>query len=86
MSRLGEKAHKLARRLQTVRNMDDLYRSLVSEWEDPAALVRGQNGDPVIEPASLLDDPLPAQGVEQAQLRMMYWDSITYLPDDICAR
>jgi len=84
--RLGEKAHKLARRLDTVRNMDELYRSLVSEWEDPAQLVRTENGGPVLEPQSLLDDALPAMGVDHSQLRMMYWDSISYLPDDILCK
>ena len=34
--------------------MDDLYLSLVSEWQDPAQVVRGQGGA-VIEPPSLLD-------------------------------
>ena len=35
---------------------------------------------------SLLDDPLPAQGADQPQLRMMYRDSTTYLPDDILCK
>jgi asparagine synthase (glutamine-hydrolysing) len=37
----GDKAHKLAIRLAAVRNLDDLYMSLVSEWQDPALVVRG---------------------------------------------
>ena len=40
----------------------------------------------VQEPPSLLDDPLPARGTEQNQLRMMYRDSTTYLPDDILCK
>ncbi|MEZ5665408.1 MAG: asparagine synthase (glutamine-hydrolyzing) [Burkholderiaceae bacterium] len=88
VSRLGDKLHKLAARLQTVRNMDDLYRSLVSEWQEPASLVlgpTGQRGD-VLEPASLLDDPMPAQGAGAEQLRMMYRDAVSYLPDDILCK
>jgi asparagine synthase (glutamine-hydrolysing) len=75
--------------LGDVRNLDDLYRSLVSEWQDPAQIVKGVPavGNSVIqEPSSLLDDPLPTQGVEQSQLRMMYRDSTTYLPDDILCK
>ena len=34
----------------------------------------------------LLDDPLPAHGADQHQLRMMYRDSTTYLPDDILCK
>ena len=90
ISRAGDKAHKLAHRLLDVRNLDDLYRSLVSEWQDPAAVVLGKGGDGIAsfirEPVSLLDDVLPSQGVESSQLRMMFRDSTTYLPDDILCK
>lgn len=85
IARVGDKAHKLAARLRGVRDMDDLYQSLVSEWQDPAKVVRGQGG-PVSEPPGLLADPLPAAGVADATLRMMYRDSVTYLPDDILCK
>jgi asparagine synthase (glutamine-hydrolysing) len=82
---VGDKAHKLAARLNGVRDLDDLYRSLVSEWQDPAMVVKGVNG-PAQEPSSMLTDPLPTQGADQSQLRMMYRDSTTYLPDDILCK
>lgn len=77
----GDKAHRLAARLRHVRNMDDLYRSLVSEWTDPAALVRG-----AVEPSSLLDDPLPALLNDDPVARMMAQDMRSYLPDDILCK
>lgn len=83
---LGDKIQKLADRLRNINNLDELYRSLVSEWSDPASLVRDTGGHQVIEPASLLDDPLPAEGLEQSPLPMMYQDSMTYLPDDILCK
>lgn len=86
IAQAGDKAHKLAVRLHSVRNMDDLYLSLVSEWQDPAQVVRGAGVDRVVEPPCLLDDPLPAQGMQASQLRMMYRDSLTYLPDDILCK
>lgn len=86
VARLGDKLHKLASRLKSVRDMDGLYRSLVSEWDDPASLVLGDNGAPVVEPASLLQDPLPSSGLGADQLRMMYLDTISYLPDDILCK
>ena len=89
IARAGDRAHKLAARLGDVRNLDDLYRSLVSEWQDPAQIVKGVSAvgnNAIPEPSSLLDDPLPTQGVEQSQLRMMYRDSTTYLPDDILCK
>jgi asparagine synthase (glutamine-hydrolysing) len=68
-----------------VRDLDDLYRSLVSEWQDPASVVK-PDGVSHHAPRSLLDDPLPAHGADQHQLRMMYRDSTTYLPDDILCK
>jgi asparagine synthase (glutamine-hydrolysing) len=91
--RAGVNAHKLAARLSGVRDMDDLYKSLVSEWQDPAQVVKGERGEYgsnrgslLREPASMLSDSWPAAGVEQHQLRMMYRDSMTYLPDDILCK
>jgi len=91
ITRAGVNAHKLAARLSGVRNMDDLYKSLVSEWHDPAQVVKGagsggDEGVALSEPASMLSDPWPAAGVEEHQLRMMYRDSMTYLPDDILCK
>ena len=86
IARAGDKAHKLATRLGGVRNLDDLYLSLVSEWQDPAQVVRGEGGGLVVEPPSQLDDPAPVTGVADSPLRMMYRDSMTYLPDDILCK
>ena len=83
--RPGEKLHKTGSRLRVGVLTDGLYRNLVSEWQDPAAIVRGEHGQPVQEPASLLDDRFPHR-TEAAALRMMYRDSMTYLPDDILCK
>ena len=85
----GDKAHNLAARLRGVRNLDDLYLSLVSEWQDPAQVVRGNNSCTVVEPSSVLSDPLPEgdlTDLNNSPLRMMYRDSMTYLPDDILCK
>lgn len=86
INRLGDKVHKLASRLKNVRSSDDLYASLVSEWSQPCDLVLGIDGQPCMEPASLLQDEWPATGVDAAQLRMMYRDTTTYLTDDILCK
>jgi asparagine synthase (glutamine-hydrolysing) len=86
VARAGDKAHKLAARLRGVHSIDDLSLSLVSEWQDPAQVVRGEGGGMVVEPPSLLADPVPAIGVADSPLRMMYQDSMTYLPDGILCK
>ena len=78
IARVGDKAHKLAARLRSVRNMDDLYWSLVSEWQDPAAVVKGVGG----AADAAIHAPAHLNPVE----RMMYLDSLTYLPDDILCK
>jgi asparagine synthase (glutamine-hydrolysing) len=87
--RVGDRAHKLAARLGDVHNLDDLYKSLVSEWHDPAQVVKGNDWEIGVNlqvPPNMLTDPLPAVGTEQHQLRMMYRDTMTYLPDDILCK
>jgi asparagine synthase (glutamine-hydrolysing) len=81
VARLGDKAHKLAHRLKTVQNVDDLYRSLVTEWPHGADLVLGASRLP-----TRLDDVNLVVGVPEAEHRMMLWDTLTYLPDDILTK
>lgn len=81
VSRPGDKVHRLATRLSEVETLDDLYRSLVSEWPG-LTLVRGLATDP----CSILDDPLPPVLDDDPVGRMMAQDMRTYLPDDILCK
>jgi len=76
----GDKAHKLGVRLSMVRDGDDLYRSLVTDWP-PGSVVRGDG-----RPASRLDEPRLVAGITGSEHRMMLWDMLTYLPDDILTK
>ncbi len=78
---LGDKAHKLAARLHHVLDLDDLYLSLVSAWHEPAALVCGST-----EPETLLTHHAAWPNLQPFELRMMYLDTMTYLPDDILCK
>lgn len=81
VTRPGDKAHRLAGRLRNVRTMDDLYRSLVSEW--PGEQMVPGLGNAV---QTLLDDPMPDVLADDASARMMTQDMRTYLPDDILCK
>lgn len=81
ISRAGEKAHKLASRLASVQSIDDLYMSLVSEWQDPASVVTGA-ADLIPIKYDGRDEVLGLSDIH----RMMYRDSVTYLPDDILCK
>lgn len=94
VARVGDKAHKLAVRLRGVRSLDDLYWSLVTEWQDPAEVVRpesatlGGAGGGWSQRPGQCDDPQPSDLPEGlgAVERMMFLDSRTYLPDDILCK
>jgi asparagine synthase (glutamine-hydrolysing) len=78
ISKLGDKAHKLASRLSAVRDLDDLYRQLVTTWPKESGVVKGASALP-----TLLDRRQELPDIPDAEQRMMFWDSLTYLPDDI---
>jgi asparagine synthase (glutamine-hydrolysing) len=77
---LGDKVHKLAEVL-SVDNPDTLYSRLVSHWHDPTLVVLGAT-----EPAPVLPNARTAVEVPDFALRMMYLDTVTYLPDDILVK
>lgn len=85
VARIGDKAHKLGARLRDAGDLEDIYYRLVSEWQDPAQVVKGE-GRTVQERMTLLADQLPVSGVELPELVMMYRDTMTYLPDDILCK
>jgi asparagine synthase (glutamine-hydrolysing) len=78
---IGDKLHKLAERLITANTDHALFYSLISEWQKPTDIVINAK-----EPQTLLTNAeqwllLPA--IEQ---RMMYLDTLSYLPDDILVK
>ncbi|MCH8885009.1 MAG: asparagine synthase (glutamine-hydrolyzing) [SAR324 cluster bacterium] len=73
-----DKLHKLAALLRFKKEM---YFGLVSNWKDPEAVVVGGN-----EPPTPLTDASSRKDFSDARRRMMYLDTLTYLPDDILAK
>jgi asparagine synthase (glutamine-hydrolysing) len=74
----GEKLHKIADVLRAD-STSEMYRSLLSAWQDPAALVQGpqyREADAALENDSGL----------QLMERMMLADQESYLPDDLLAK
>jgi asparagine synthase (glutamine-hydrolysing) len=57
------------------------YRSLVSAWDDPEAIVPGAR-----EPKGAIFDPELARALPDGLDRMQYLDTLTYLPDDILTK
>jgi len=82
VSSMGDKAYRMAHRLKMVKSLDDMYRSLVTEGY--------KEKDIVINDGSTLKTKLDncniVSGIKESEQRMMLWDSLTYLPDDILTK
>ena len=76
----GDKLHKLADIL-AVRSPEEIYWGLVSHWKQPADVVKGAT-----EPPTVLTDSSRWADVPDLTHRMMYLDTVTYLPDDILTK
>ncbi|HEY9639422.1 MAG TPA: asparagine synthase C-terminal domain-containing protein, partial [Coleofasciculaceae cyanobacterium] len=77
---LGNSLHKLAE-VFAVDNPDALYLGLTSHWKTPEALVIGG-----VEPLTTVSDRQHWAQLEDFTQRMMYFDLMTYLPDDILVK
>ena len=88
ITRLGDKVSKTALRLKNVDSLDSLYKSLVCEWPNTDDLVKSHPEGPQNIPklVDLIEDPLPRGSLTESESRMMYWDTISYLPDDILCK
>jgi len=76
-----EAARKLAAILRAETGVDSVYRHLVSQWDNPAAIVtRGQ------EPSTVLWDPTVRADIPATFARLQLFDLVTYLPDDILTK
>jgi asparagine synthase (glutamine-hydrolysing) len=76
----GYKLHKLAEIL-AVDSPDTMYKGLVSHWKEPEAVVLGS-----IEPPSTVTDSGKWARLPDFTQRMIYLDTVTYLPDDILTK
>jgi asparagine synthase (glutamine-hydrolysing) len=78
---VGQKIHNLAERLVNIKNEDELFFSLVSEWSNPDKVVKG-----ACEPVTLLKKTTDWPVLPDVEHRMMYLDAMTYLPNDILVK
>jgi asparagine synthase (glutamine-hydrolysing) len=76
----GHRIHKMAE-VMNAADHDDLYRRLVTQYDDPMSAVPGGREAP-----GALDDPAIRALVQNPVERMQYLDTVTYLPDDILTK
>jgi asparagine synthase (glutamine-hydrolysing) len=72
---LGDKVQKISRILTKAKNVESFYSALLDEWgEDPSLAEILTSSDMIIDQSL------------SASAKMMFWDSLTYLPDDILCK
>ena len=76
----GDKLHRLAE-LLPAETSNALYNVLMSRWRAPMAVVVNSH-----EPATMLANPGCASELPSFVQRMMYFDMMSYLPDDILVK
>ncbi|HEY9662636.1 MAG TPA: asparagine synthase-related protein, partial [Allocoleopsis sp.] len=77
---VGERLHKLAE-VFAADSPDALYLGFASHWKQPESIV--MNG---VEPLTTLTDRQRWAQIQDFTQRMMYFDLMTYLPDDILVK
>jgi asparagine synthase (glutamine-hydrolysing) len=80
LNSVGDKLHR-STELMGVKTRDMLYQHLVSHWNDPASVVLGANNVATEISNSRINGELP-NFIE----RMMYRDTVSYLPGDILVK
>ena len=81
LARFMDKAYKIGPSLGRMKDSDDLYHALVTEWAQGAAPALFAS-----PAATRLEDLDFAAGIRDPAQRMMLFDGLTYLPDDILVK
>ena len=77
VSRLSEKAQKMADRLSSADDLNRLYRALVVNWPDDRLVPTAERLPTVLDDAQLLPRSI------EPEHQMMFLDALTYLSDDL---
>ena len=78
LAHAGNRVQKLGYGLERGSSVDGLYQSIVTEWPPETEVVIGARPLPLS-----FDRQEVVRGVVDIEHRMMIWDTLTYLPDDV---
>ena len=76
----GDRVHKLAETL-AVTTDEEMYWRLISIWKETSHLVPGSR-----EPQTVFTNPKAVSNIPGFNNRMMFFDMVSYLPDDILVK
>lgn len=82
LQHLGGKVHRLAHQLSSVRGPEDVYGMAVAQWPAAANPVLGADASILAD----FPDLAAAEGIVGPEQRMMLWDAVGYLSNDILVK
>ena len=87
VNQIGSKINKLSKRLTQVKNADEFYYSLISQWIDPTYIFHEDYRKQEIHtlPKSI-DNKLIREFGNNLTEKMMIYDTLNYLPNDILTK
>ena len=87
INNFGSKILKLSERLSYIKNEDEFYYSLISQWENPNEIINSEFADQIKNNLlTSLKNDIPNKLNDDLTARMMIYDSLNYLPNDILAK
>lgn len=87
INQIGTKVSKLSERLKYIKKDDELYYSLVSQWKDPSFLFNNELlNEKMFEVPNSIKSSLPKSISNELVSKMMFYDSLNYLPNDILTK
>ena len=87
INNFGSKILKLSERLKYIKNEDEFYYSLISQWENPNEIINPEFNYLIKKNfLTSLRNNLPNEFDDDLTARMMIFDSLHYLPNDILAK
>lgn len=89
VNNLAEKILKMALRLKNINSYENLYRNIVSTWQNPEEILLNEKNEVKVKEKNNSNNKfinIPKSGLEKIELNFMYQDTVNYLPGDILCK
>ena len=86
VNQLGSKLHKLSNKLKYIKNSNEFYHSLISQWYDPSIIFGEEFKNKKFHSLPKSIQVEVPNKVDNLAFQMMFFDTLNYLPNDILTK
>ena len=86
VNQFGSKLHKLSNRLKYIKNSNEFYHSLISQWYDPSIIFAEEFKNKKFHSLPKSIQVEVPNKVDNLAFQMMFFDTLNYLPNDILTK